>query len=203
MEEFSQISKRGDFQLVPMGKKYKYIVEALETIAARVNCPLVGFSSMSDAEVARLTGLDLEEAARARRRDFCEPFVVPREAANLESKIQAVAAEMGLTVVQGGRFWHLMGHAGKRKAASVLIDAYRKLYGHILTVGLGDSPNDFPFLEIVDIPVLVRDPDDGFILPPSLERARRTARAGPEGWNTAVLEILAELDKGNSESLSN
>ena len=36
IEEFSRISKRGDFRLVPIGREYKYIVEALETIAAMV-----------------------------------------------------------------------------------------------------------------------------------------------------------------------
>jgi len=70
---------------------------------------------------------------------------------------------------------------------------FRKRYGEVVSIGLGDSPNDFPFLQLVDIPVvlgkrLTAEP----VLFPS-ERAQRYDVAGPKGWNQAVLDILATL----------
>jgi len=70
---------------------------------------------------------------------------------------------------------------------------FRKRYGEVASIGLGDSPNDFPFLQLVDIRVvlgerLIAEP----VLFPS-ERAHRYDVAGPKGWNQAVLDILATL----------
>jgi mannosyl-3-phosphoglycerate phosphatase len=37
---------------------------------------------------------------------------------------------------------------------------YRKKYDEILTVAIGDSPNDIPMLKEVHYPILVQKPDD-------------------------------------------
>jgi mannosyl-3-phosphoglycerate phosphatase len=183
-----------DLAVLPMGAQYEHLVSALEGIGSEVGCTLVGFSAMSNEEVARLTGLGIEDAARARLRDFDEPFVVRGQGEPEKSRIENGAARRGLTAVEGGRFWHLMGHRGKGEAVSVLIEAFRRLHGTIRTVGLGDSPNDFPFLELVDIPVVVGRDRHDFVLPSPLRGRTRTSGPGPEGWNEAMLRILAELE---------
>ena len=75
----------------------------------------------------------------------------------------------------------------------MLIEAFRKLYGELVTIGLGDSPNDFTFLHLVDIPVVLGKPLKNEFVSPLPERAHRYDNPGPEGWNRAVLEILATL----------
>ncbi len=94
--------------------------------------------------------------------------------------------------MKGGRFWHLFGHGGKERAVHTLLDVYKQTYPELRTVGLGDSPNDFPFLELVDFPVVVGGNKKPNHLPPSLCNARKVGQ-GPEGWNQAVLEILSQL----------
>jgi mannosyl-3-phosphoglycerate phosphatase len=182
------------FLVFPLGVRYELLVKALVDISAEIGAPLIGFSKMSDEEVAKATGLLAEEAAKARRRLFDEPFVTPKEtSSSLEARIQTAATRRGLAVVKGGRFWHLIGHAGKGKAVSILLEAFRKHYGEVVSIGLGDSPKAFPFLQLVDTPILLGKPSKEELLSPLPERARRYETPGPKGWNQAVLDILATL----------
>ncbi len=54
----------------------KMLVRSLAEISAEVGTPLLGFSAMSDEEVAKATGLPAEQAAKARMRLFDEPFMI-------------------------------------------------------------------------------------------------------------------------------
>lgn len=184
--------QRGTMILFSLGARYDELLVGLDTISANIGVCLVGFGCMSDSEVASRTGLSLKEASLARQRDFDEPFVFPDPATETEERLIRAAAERGLAVVKGGRFWHLIGHRGKGQAVSMLLAAYRALYGDVLSVGLGDSPNDYSFLELVDIPVIVSARDEISSLPASLATARRTALPGPQGWNEAIRAILAD-----------
>jgi mannosyl-3-phosphoglycerate phosphatase len=181
------------FVVFPLGMRYEMLVRSLAEISAEVGAPLLGFSALSNEGVAEATGLRPEQAARARMRLFDEPFMISEESIDLEAQIRGAATRRGLDVVKGGRFWHLIGHAGKRKAVSMLIEASRKVYGELVTIGLGDSPNDFPFLQVVDIPVVLgKTMKSEFVFPLS-QRAHRYDVPGPGGWNQAVLDILATL----------
>jgi len=57
------------------------------------------------------------------------------------------------------------------------------------SIGVGDSPNDLPMLEAVDIPVVVQRPD-GRYLQPLPEHAVRAEGIGPVGWNRAILALI-------------
>jgi mannosyl-3-phosphoglycerate phosphatase len=180
--------------MVPLGTGYDELVLSLNEIAAEVGVELMGFSGMSDSKVASLTGLELQQATKARMRDYDEPFIIPLEAESIQKEIFHAAQARRLSVVQGGRFWHLVGHGGKERAVRTLLEVYKQTYPQLRTVGLGDSPNDFPFLELVDIPVVVGGIKNPTHLPPSLCHARKVG-PGPEGWNEAVLEILSQLQE--------
>ena len=183
-----------DYLLIALGTEYPELVAKLQEISFELGFPLTAFSAMSDAKVAGFTGLSPEQAADAKKRLFDEPFLLPDQAKSREREIRKAAAQKGLTAVEGGRFWHLIGHGGKGRAVSILIESYRQLYGEIYTLGLGDSPNDFPFLELVDTAVLVGGAKRFTSLPTKLQRARLTSISGPRGWNEEVLSWLAKLD---------
>jgi len=99
-----------------------------------------------------------------------------------------------MKIVRGGRFYHLVG-ARQDKGASVrrLRDIYR-LSGDTdhIAIGIGDSENDLPLLQEVNIPVLIPHPESGYlgISLPGLVKAREP---GSRGWNEAVGRILNEL----------
>lgn len=185
--------RRTGFAVLAFGARYEVLVKSLAQIAAEVGAPLLGFSAMSLKEVTKATGLPVEQAAKARVRLFDEPFLIPEGPKSLETEIRSAAIQRGLDVVRGGRFWHLIGHAGKGKAVSILLAAFRRRYGDLVTIGFGDSPNDFSFLQLVDVPVVLGTAlmtESALSLP---EKAHRYDAPGPKGWNQAVLDILATL----------
>jgi mannosyl-3-phosphoglycerate phosphatase len=86
-----------------------------------------------------------------------------------------------------------MGDTDKGKAVNLLKDLYQKRFGDIVTIALGDSPVDFPMLEKVDYPVLVRNykgEHDRRIVLPNLIREEGV---GPQGWNRAVLTLIQKI----------
>lgn len=140
-----------------------------------------GFRDMSDDEVASATGLPLEDAARARLREFDETFVCPPF---LEPRLPALAAERGLRVTRGGRFWHLHGDSDKGRAVRRL----RELFGEAHVVAIGDGPNDLPMLREADVAIAVPRPDG--TTHPELRGFKAAPAPGPSGWNAAILEAL-------------
>ncbi|MBU4565857.1 MAG: HAD-IIB family hydrolase [Desulfarculus sp.] len=152
---------------------------------------LKGFSDLSNHEVAKLTGLSKEQAARAREREFNEPLLPPDD--NEAGKALTEAAEeAGLQLTQGGRFWHLLGGGDKGKAVRLLSVLYAKHDPELVTMALGDAPNDLSMLEAVERPVLVAQPGGGHA-EVALEGLIREPLAGPAGFNHAVLAALEEL----------
>ena len=137
-------------------------------------------------KVAEISSLTPEQAVRAKRRDHDEPFVILEPA-----KARLVEQSSSIPVTRGGRFHHL-NTSDKGEAAAILIDMYRKLDGNLLTVGLGDSANDLPMLECVDVPILVQLEDGGYDPEVVLPGLRRVPDIGPAGLTRELTTLLAE-----------
>lgn len=174
--------------VLEFGRPYAELRRGLETIRAATGLPLRGFGDMTVGEIAERCGFSPEDARLAATREYDEPFV-GTEAASLAGVGRAAGA-IGLQVVSGGRFHHLVGGCDKGRAVRALRDLFARQRGPIRSIGLGDSPNDEPMLREVDVPVLVRRPDgsvaDGLHLPGLII----TPYSGPEGWREAVLGLL-------------
>ncbi len=184
-------------ETVVLGIEYRVVLEAFTEMKSA--CPsLRGFSDMDDSEVAKRTGLPLEIAALARRREFDEPFVVGEDGEAPPASVLEIAAARGLLISRGGRFHHLHGGSDKGRGAR---EARRRLEGRLgplRVVALGDSPSDLSFLAEADIAVILPRPDGTLdpslvsALPAALPAARHARAPGPAGWNAAVLQVLAE-----------
>lgn len=172
--------------LMTLGTPHAEIRRQFVALRQRLCAPVRGFTDMTVAEVAALTGLDLEEAALAKARDFDEPFVF--DGTPEPAFLQAIE-DAGLRWTQG-RIFHIMGAHDKGLAVRRLLALYQQQYGAVLSIGLGDSLNDLPLLQAVDRPVLVRHANGNFDPRIKLERLTRTQSPGPQGWNEAVLHIL-------------
>ena len=180
------------YTILVLGTPYTSLQQALEKLR-KDGFEVRGFGDMDAAAVAQITELSLEDAELAKRREFDEPFVFSGEATRIESLVVAIAAK-GLRCVAGGRLLHVTGDNDKGRAVTILTELYRKKFGEITTVALGDSPNDFPMLEHVDHPILVknhRGEYDNRIALPNLIKADGI---GPEGWNKAVLSVVKDRE---------
>ncbi len=184
--------ERDSYTVIKLGKDYSYVREFFEK--AKKKFPIKGFGDMSVKEVSKLTGLPIEKAKLAKKREFTEPFII--EDASLIEKLEDEAKKYGLKITKGGRFYHLIGeNQDKGKAVKITTDIFRKnSWKEAKTVGIGDSKNDIPMLKEVDIPILIMKPDGSYedIDLPNLIRSKYS---GSKGWNQVVLDVLTkELD---------
>ena len=180
---------RDGYHVLDLGVPYPSLRESLRRIEERVGVSLVGFGDLTVEEIMQETGLAQRDAERARRREYDEPFLITNHHAMLE-KICEAAAQDGLTVLPGSRFFHLLGGTDKGRACRVLIDCYRQEWGVVCTAGIGDSLNDLPMLEVVDWPFLVERSGGGHAEGVALEGLTRLQGIGPAGWAEAIKKLL-------------
>jgi mannosyl-3-phosphoglycerate phosphatase len=147
-----------------------------------------GFGDMSAAEVAEITGLNLEFAELAQQREYDEPVEFDSSGKDV-SEFLVKLREAGLDWSYGGRLYHVMGGGGKGKAVEILSGLYRRMWGEIRTVGLGNGLNDLLMLSQVDIPILVQKRDHSWE-DMNLSRLHKVQGVGPEGWSRAIVQIF-------------
>jgi mannosyl-3-phosphoglycerate phosphatase len=193
VQSFEISGERDGYSLVLTGVSYSALRTALLELAQCTSLPLVGFGDLTVEQIAERTGLALEQADLAKRRDADEPFLIDYNFSDDDVKrLQAEAWRKGLRVTRGGRFFHLTGDSDKGVATRQLLRLYQVAWQQpIRTVGLGDSLNDLPLLKAADVPIVVRK-KNGEVDENVLARvnAQITKQPGPAGWNEAVLGLL-------------
>lgn len=156
-------------QAVVLGKPRETIVASLAQAAQTAGARCRGFSVMPLDEIARRCAMPLERAGFAARRQYSEPFVL--ETPDLEPALRSQMEARGLRLTRGGRFHHALAHEGKEAGVRWLLQREP-----VVSIGIGDAPNDDGFLSLVDHPIKLPAGD-----------------AGPAAWNRAVLGVLQAL----------
>lgn len=179
---------RDRYLMLQLGTPYAGLVESLYRAADESRCGVRGFSQMSVAEVGESCQMSEEQAVLAKAREFDEPFLIQEPGRSGE--LLAAIERSGKRWTRGGRFHHILGENDKAAAVRLLLDLYRKIESNVRSIGLGDGLNDAPFLNVVDVPFLIRTPwlDQLHALVP---RGRPTDSPGPRGWNRAILELFS------------
>lgn len=183
---------------ISLGVPYAGLVSALEDIRHELNWDIRGFSKMGLEEIARLTGLDREEARWSALREYDEPFIIQGEPKDLGPLYRA-AEQRGLLITAGGRFYHLQGKNDKAMAMERVAAWYRARRERVTVIALGDSPNDFAMLERADIPVLIRSRRTFPDLKRRIPGLIVSDRPGPAGWNLVIQQILTQYGEGVHE----
>ncbi len=180
------------YYVVEFGTPYDQLVQALREIQQVSGVALRHFDAMSIEEVAEVTGLKANAARLAKAREYDEPFWFLSEKEEGIERVLRLIKDRGLNFTRGGRYYHLHGNNSKGHAVAALSALFRRQRDNLLTAGIGDSLNDLPMLEVVDIAVLVQKPGgvyDESVLE-ALPEVKLAGEAGPRGWNRAVLELL-------------
>ena len=165
-----------------LGLAYPHLIRGLRGIRDELRWDIKGFSDMDIDEISRLTGLDPKTSRLATMREFDEPFIVLKKQPVDENALHNAADKRGLTVTSGGRFYHLQGKNDKGQAVEKIISWYKHKHKKVLSIALGDSPNDFSMLELADFPVLIRSQREFPKLKGEIPRLRLTQEIGPKGW---------------------
>lgn len=154
-----------------------------------------GFSEMTAAEIAGLTGLSEAAAEQAAAREYGEPlhWRVPEAE---RSDFKAALLEHGAVLLQGGRFAHVSGASDKGRALRWLQARYAETWGESpVSIAAGDSHNDVAMLEAADWALVVRSPVHE---PPRLVRSTNclvSDAVGPSGWSEGLARIFAAIQE--------
>ncbi len=178
------------YHSIKLGAKYSDLRNALIQLRSE-GFRVRGFGDMSSKEISEVASMTIEEARMAKERDFDEPFIFKGSNAEIK-KLRHAIEQKGFNVTQG-RFFHILGNSDKGKAVSILIDLYKKQYNEVISIAIGDSPNDIPMLEKVDYPVIVKKPDGNYDQQITTPNIKKADGVGPEGWNEAILTLLTQM----------
>ena len=182
-----RLKQSGDYAALELGADYATLRRVFEQMKKAFGNSVTGFGDMSVEEVSRYLNLAPRLAAMAKVRRHDEPFIL-RDPSLLES-IKQFSRQNGLKVYPGTRFYHLMGNTDKGEAVKELISLYKKVYGTIVSVAIGEGKNDEPMFRQVDVPFLVQKPGGSFT-DVTLDRITRINAVGPYGFTFAVKALL-------------
>lgn len=187
---------RDSGRALPLGIGYEELVGILRAVREELVLDLRGFSDMNLEEISDLTGLDKKGAYLASLREYDEPFILKGQG-GMDLAVLARAAEnRGARVTTGGRFFHLFGSCDKGQAVERLSSWFEQHLGPLVTVGLGDSPNDISMLQKVDIPILISSIRPAEEMEAAIPECTVSGSGGPIGWNRAVLDLLSDSTNG-------
>jgi mannosyl-3-phosphoglycerate phosphatase len=152
---------------------------------------------LSDKQVAAVTGLDLESAARAKQRQHSETLVwlgTPADRNAFAAQVEA----LDMRCVEGGRFVHVLASGGKAEAVSWLHHKIRRERPDLeraRSLSAGDAENDVEMLEVTDLALLVRSPVNE---PPTVRRRGGLVIsdiAGPAGWAEGMEALIERVEE--------
>jgi mannosyl-3-phosphoglycerate phosphatase len=180
--------ERDGYRVREFGQPYSELAEVLGEAARATQCTIRSFDQMSAEEVAGVCGLSVETARLAKMREYDGAFQIL--AGETEALLDEIVSR-GKEWTRGGRFFHILSGGGKAGAVAWLAQVYREHNEGMVTIGLGDAPNDVEFLRLVDRPVIVTSELSG-VMREMLPNVQVTGEAGCLGWNEAILKMLKE-----------
>ena len=188
--EFPRTQRADGYYVVPFTQLNIKPLDVLDAISRKIGIQLQGFSHLTVEEVVSFTGLPIEEARKTQQRHFSEPFILPPHKSDFQ-KIIRLSRSYNYKIVLGGRFAHLIPKdSGKGNAVKFLISFYQKLFSGVplISIGLGDSPNDFDFLSITDISILIRN--EGQFPKFARKKWIKSQKSGVDGWAEEVKKVI-------------
>ncbi|WBU51054.1 mannosyl-3-phosphoglycerate phosphatase-related protein [Kosakonia pseudosacchari] len=178
-----------DYPRIITGSPHAEIARVLTQLRQSNGWKFTTFTELDEHVLAELTGLTPAQANLAKLQEASETLIW-RDSDERMAAFDDALAQLGLRVVQGARFWHVLDErGGKDQAVSWLTRQYRHYQGkRAVTVGLGDGPNDAPLLDNVDYAVVVKGLNrQGVTLrQDSPPRVYHTQHEGAAGWREGL-----------------
>lgn len=176
-------------QVVILGKPFTHIQAILKEIRLNTGLTFVTFCDLSVEQVVQITGLDEESAVRAKLREYSDSVVTKFSSEDLAIFLEA-CNNQGLQCAFGGRFLGITAKgASKGDAVKLLIAKYSSQYGPLISIGIGDSPNDASMLAAVDHAFLVQRPN-GAWRDIGVQDVVHLPAVGPRGFCKMVDEVV-------------
>ncbi|MEG3132905.1 mannosyl-3-phosphoglycerate phosphatase-related protein [Rouxiella sp. T17] len=175
-----------------IGASYHDIRRILVNLRQRFDFEFRGFGDVSPQQVIDWTGLPSHNAELAMQREASEPIIWFGNDLDF-ARFEKYLHEEKLALTRGGRFWHVMGaDAGKGQAVNWLREQFTQRSGKpVITLGLGDGPNDIGMLNATDFAVVIRGVHEHPMQLDNETTVFRTRDYGPEGWKQGLDHFIS------------
>ena len=175
------------------GAPHEEIARVLNEFRKTHGWKFTPFSDLDESVLAEVTGLPPAQAALAKLQEASETLIWRDSDAGMAAFEDALS-QLGLRLVQGARFWHVLDErGGKDQAVNWLTQRYHHYASKsFTTIGLGDGPNDAPLLDSVDYAIVVRGLNrEGVTLRRDTpERVYHTELEGAAGWREGLDQLF-------------
>ncbi len=189
---FPHTRRRDGYCVIELGIPASDIRRILHSIRDELSLSFTGFAEMPLQKLQKITGLDAARARDAQHRDYSETIIAELNAMDWQ-RFQEALQRKGLICQPGSRFYTITSsQADKGKAVKTLNALFKRAFGTIRTVGIGDSSNDLPLFQAVDEAYLVQRPDGRWASIP-LESIHRIDAIGPRGWLKVAESIVRRI----------
>lgn len=179
-----------EHQVVALGKSSDEVLSVLREAANQYYPELKYYANQSDEEIAQITRLPLDAATKAKKRDFSETLFNANPHGDAYRQFEKALHIHGLQCIPGSKYITITSsESDKGQAVKILIDAYKRKYGDVISYGAGDSLNDLAMLKVVDFPYLVQKTDRSWTAM-HLNKMTKVGAVGPEGWIIMAKEIM-------------
>ncbi|WP_111977966.1 HAD-IIB family hydrolase [Algibacillus agarilyticus] len=184
-----QVNQYENYHLINLGTSVQTITSTLKSLKQQYAFKFTGFSELSAIEVAELTSLPLHKAKLAKKRYASEPLVW-QDTDKALKKFSSELKKQKLTLLKGGRFYHVLGEVNKATAVNWLTQLYaiNNPYVNWNTLSAGDSPNDFAMLSETDIAICIRDAQGQHLELTSSNLQINPVTHGSQGWCEGVMQ---------------
>lgn len=176
------------FEVLEFARPCAEVRKVLSMVREELQLPLKGYGDMTLREIVGLTGLDEQSAALASQREYEETVVTQLSDSDRE-RFRAALARHGVMMTAGARFISISTANDKGRATLALTEMFRREWGEIVTVGIGDSWNDAPLLSVTDLALQVQQPGGDWAELP-VDGIRRINGVGPKGWTFAMSQLV-------------
>lgn len=182
-----------DFPRLLTGIRHEELYSLLDNLRRLYGFKFTCFADVDENTLCEWTGVTHKQARLAKLTEASETFIW-RDSEEMLSAFSGEIAKLGLMLIQGGRFWHVLDkRGGKGQALGWLYQQYQLHSGKAyVTIGLGDGPNDTSLLDNVDFAVVVK----GYSRQPVIlqndhpQRVYHSTQYGPEGWTEGLNHFI-------------
>jgi len=182
-------------EVIEFGRPYADVVDALHVALRESGMEVVDFSELTIDEVARELRITNLEAQLVKLREYSELFRLVEDNEAALGRVTTALRRRGLRSVRQGRY-HLVSSApDSAESLRTLRGLWKLAWGDHVMVGIGESEDDVPWLQQVDVPVMVQS-DRGRVPVRALAKlpAVHVSRwSGRHGWSEAIFDHVGTL----------
>jgi mannosyl-3-phosphoglycerate phosphatase len=192
--------------ILELGEHADNIRKKLSYIRRKHDINFKGVADLSIEEICKLVSVSKEQARRMAKRNYGET-ILQIQNEDLSRFIEYVKAE-GMQVIFGGRFFDVTIGTDKGLAVDLLKRLFNnRFHNEVTFFGIGDSSNDVPMLNLMDVPILVQRTNRSWLNYEEMKMKNerggvgidtneiiRIKGIGPKGWENAIHKVILGLN---------